>query len=453
MQENFSAQNARKVTNERVRLELEYFKSMGFHPELDEQLFSLVNRRFGGTPLRAFFVAQMHTYICENRLSIRNKLKQQSGDHKLFTTQLPFIFELIISIQYLHNQVLDQKAEVNTPEKVNQNLLHANLLKDLLYDYIDREFSGITADLIRQYTRKAFQLVDLGQYLEKRWNTIEHFEASVDIPDYRLSADIEQQIDLSPINPFIDHIRKVIPRTHWEFADLYLKRIYLTCAALFVLATDLLLALTKTKGKVAIQARAFAVSYGMMRQLVNDNADLIPSQFELTTNAKNVEDAFSDVKNGNVTLPILLHLCKIPNSELEQALYSGHQDWKVEEEPALYESILESHALYQSIQGSKLLAALCRQFLKGQGSARQLLLDTCEIVHWNKFLYPCLRSAQYKRFKKTSFYKHTKVLIRQVEKQAVEDKNPAYNGLGDLIFRFLLKSGQKLGIAYRKNYY
>ncbi|MEN0003043.1 MAG: hypothetical protein AAF798_02825 [Bacteroidota bacterium] len=401
----------RKALNDRVWQELLLFKKTDYHAAINEHLFTLVDQRFSGNPLRAFFVDQMYAYLKENKAIRKGKRLPKA----IFHTKLPFIFELIISIQYLHNQVLDQKAGVQTTTAINANLLNANLLKDLLYQYIDQSFDAKTAKIIRRYVLKTFQVVDLGQCIEKEWNTYDCFIHNNDIPAHPLPEPIEQLIEIDRLEPFLRLLERSIPKNRWDYTALYLKRIYLTCASLFVLATKLLIELTGASERIGQQAIQFSVCYGMMRQIINDNADVIPSQLELTTRSKLSEDAFSDVKNKNITLPVLLHLVEQPHcTAFSHALQLGHQAWEPQQEPVLFDTLVESHALFKSIQFSKVLAAMCEQALSGQGKSKAHLLATCSIVHWNKFLYPCLKNSAYKKFKKTSFYKHIKRHIAQL---------------------------------------
>ena len=60
--------------------------------------------------------------------------------------------------------------------------------------------------------------------------------------------------------------------------------------------------------KEARELIAFSKCFGVMRQVVNDNVDWAPSYLGLSTKTKDAEDAFSDLKNGNITLPLIFHL-------------------------------------------------------------------------------------------------------------------------------------------------
>jgi geranylgeranyl pyrophosphate synthase len=405
----------RQLFNNRLQQELQSFQQTGFSTSLNTRLFALVNQRFSGSPLRAYFVYQMAGYLHQNQ----KRRKRIAAEPAIFDTKLPFIFEMVITIQYLHNQVLDQKAGVTTPQQINNNLLNANLLKDLLYQYISQSFDRKTEALVQHYVRQAFMIVDIGQRLEKDWNTLSHFDASVSIPTDILPPDLEQFIELDRVQPFLRHLEREVPKNKWDYTALYLKRIYLTCGALFVLATKLLIELRGASTQTAEQAIQFSVCYGMMRQLINDNADLVPSQLGLTTRAKKASDAFSDIKNGSITLPVLLHLTQQEAPLLREVLQKGHDQWDAALEPPIHQALLESHALFKSIQFGKVLAAMCTQALAGQGESRQALLKTCEIAYWNKFLYPAIKTSTYRAFRKTSFYRHTKRLIRQLQNPAI----------------------------------
>ncbi len=390
-----------------LRLEVCKFEKSKANLDFYGFAFSELKTRMEGLPLRAFFVKKSYELLRSK--SKRNFIFSKKISEE-FTVKLPFVFEVIITIQYLHNQILDQKAGVVTPEKINDNLLAGNLLKDFLYDYIADNFSGKTAKLVTQTARKAFQYVDIGQRIEKKWNTLEQFEQSHHLEVISISEEIEKFIDFEGMEPFLESVYGQLPLEKHTYTEMYLKRIYLTCAALFKLAATLLCDLLQVDSNTQKEFLSFAASYGMMRQIINDNADVVPASRQLQTQHRLATDAFSDWNNKNITLPLIFFLAEQPElaTTYSPPLASAQQE-------QLFAVLLSSNALFASIHQARLLAAISRQQLPFSGQNAALLLDTCEIANWNKFLAPCLKTKEYAAFKKTAGYRHSKALIKDIE--------------------------------------
>ena len=64
----------------------------------------------------------------------------------------------------------------------------------------------------------------------------------------------------------------------------------------------------------------FGKSYGMTLQIINDIGDFVPPKYNLGTEEKLPEDAYSDIKHGKLTLPIIYCLINGTNEEKEQVI-------------------------------------------------------------------------------------------------------------------------------------
>jgi len=95
---------------------------------------------------------------------------------------------------------------------------------------------------------------------------------------------------------------------------------------------DLVMKLKKYRGKHKKDILRYAFLLGLSLQLVNDVNDFVPSAYEKRTLAKDASDCFSDIKNKNVTLPILIHLLSI-----NQGLDLGKLDKFLEDQSILAE--------------------------------------------------------------------------------------------------------------------
>lgn len=394
-----------------VRTELNRFEALSSRNGIRSSVLQPLKKRLESAPLRAYFITKLYAYLkaCSD---YHQQVKMDAAiADPLFTKKIPFVFEVIITIQYLHNQILDGKCGVVSGTKINDNLINANLLKDLLYEYIEEEFDPELAYRITKTVREVFRLVDLGQQVEKNWNTYEFFNTeNTTIPDQNI---LDRLAPLNGLDIFLEKLKEDLPTEHWAFTRIYLQRIYLTCAALFEKALTLMLDLTDYQGSERESLQHFAVNYGIMRQLVNDNADYIPSFFQLSTKGKTPEDALSDLQNRNITLPLIFHLDTPVSSNMLDYLEGKTQEIR-SKEADVFEEMLNSFALLKAIQNAKILGESAKSYLNPTNPAFQFIADSCNIVQWNKFIFPCYRSTQYKAYKKTNYYKATKAIIKQL---------------------------------------
>lgn len=400
-----------RITAQRLRAELCVLSRYSYGEATTDWVMGFLRQRLSGTPVRAYYVDKVADYIADRG---GRRPSGRAWQH-LLHTQLPLLYEGVITIQYLHNQILDAKSGVDERARIRHNLLAANLLKDQLYRYIDHELPRFARRPVTAALRRCYELVDLGQRLEQDYNTIERLLNAGNLPLDLPTVHLNNWIELEGAEVFIDKVKRDIPRPYWEFTDLYFQRIYLTCAALFVNATDLLLELMVKKRDRFEPLRRFAVCYGLMRQLVNDNADWLPAAYGLSTNAKTAADAMSDLRNGVATLPLVFYLGDGRKGAIADYL---KQPAPLDDEMAdrLFADVLQSGALYKSIQNSRILGELAVSYL-GTAPAAAYLVDSCEIVHWNKFLAPCLRHEAYTTYRQTPYHGRTRRLIRSLRRQ------------------------------------
>lgn len=251
-------------------------------------------------PVRWRFAIAVHAWLSENGAPKR-KLPPE-----FFEQQLPFILEVIISVQYYHNQILDRKGGVTTHAAINDNLIMGNLLKDQLYRYI-RKLNLPEADrwIVEKEVRTIFEYVDIGQHIEKSCNTYEAYHSGQWSHPF---GNLDALVDADCIREVTDVIQSVHPIQRTDYLHIYLQRIYLTNAVLFKKATGLIATLLEVDPDVQQRADRFAGLFGMALQIMNDNCDLVPSTKAEGTVEKRCSDAYSDLRNRNITLPIMLHL-------------------------------------------------------------------------------------------------------------------------------------------------
>jgi geranylgeranyl pyrophosphate synthase len=98
-----------------------------------------------------------------------------------------------------------------------------------------------------------------------------------------------------------------------------------------------------------------------MLQIVNDICDFVPSGMNPGTHTKDANDALSDLKNRNITLPAMIHLIRCPEGKTAKFLKSRKRNMSSEEEMAITVEMLQSGA----IDDAKAIAAeIKRQSLK-----------------------------------------------------------------------------------------
>lgn len=406
-----------------VKAELHLLANGNYGPGFNEWVMASLSARLEGSPLRAYFTRMTAGYALGMAPAWKQMRWARPAQRRLLSVQLPLLFEGAIAVQYLHNQILDGKAGVNDRTAINNNLLTANLLKDALYNYIEREIPAAYVGRVRLALRRTFEWVDAGQRLEAEANTLHAFHEGQAGPDTFAAMMPAGAADLGAARLFIEKIKRDLPPLYQGAAEAYFQRIYLTCAALFVEAAGLIAALTGLPERSARRLQDFAVCYGLMRQLVNDNADWLPANHALDTQTRRADDAFSDLRNGVLTLPLIFYLADGCRGPVYAALQP--RGFALADQQQLFNDMLEANALYKSIQNARILGELAISCLDTRWMPARRLAETCEIVHWNKFLAPCLRHPAYQAYRKTTYHHKTKALIQSIQNQRQEAPQPA----------------------------
>ena len=404
-------------TIEQVKLEYAAFVAQGQATASADWVLDLLERKLSGRPIRAYFLVKTTRWLTQLQSPLqRLRTKALPGLDRLFSAQLPLVFEVVITIQYLHNQILDGKSGITDRLSISKNMLAANLLKEQLYRYIDQEVPQWARAKTIAAVRSCFEQVDQGQFLEQTQNTYAAYQNGQQ--DWRgtIPSSILDRIDLSAVSPFLDKLKLDLPIILHEQLDVYFHRMYLTCASLFVEAVTLVGQLLRIPAKRMYSVQQFSVCYGVMRQLVNDNADWIPSHFGLDTKTKTAADSFSDLRNTTLTLPLFFYLATGQGGKIDYFL-ERQMCWSSAFENVVFDEILDSDALFMSVQNTRILAELALAYLPVDDLDAYYLADSCEIVHWNKFLAPCLQHPAYRNYRKTTYRKRTRNLILQLRKE------------------------------------
>ena len=360
--------------------------------EYQKKIFQLLEKRLKRKSVRVYFTRKIFEVLQE-------EVGIAAHPSQLFERQIPFIWETIITIQYLHNQIIDGKNGTQSPHKVRECLIVADNLKNALECYIEEcvSLNQAAKKVLTKYMRQVFTYVNDGQMLEKTANTYSCLKTA-------FNAGIHQQIIYwpkellhynIPYQKVIENYRRDLPKEFQGPFDAYIGRIFLTNTVLFVFAVLLIGRLLQAPEQRIEDLCHFATGYGLSLQIVNDNLDFIYKDWSKressdTFSKKRDEDFFSDLKNGVLTAPILFHLGKDleQKSILSNLIKSTHPQKHIRID-ALRDKILEelfsSEALNKSILLSKELANCSKRFAMGSGENFALLRNLLSIALKNKY--------------------------------------------------------------------
>jgi hypothetical protein len=330
----------RKIMGEislRIKEELERVIHLTGNDSLvKSSFFSMPLYRFNHPLIRAYFVFIAAEYLDFYDLDQKHNL---GIPQRFFDTEFPFIVELVMSIQYLENQILDKKAGVVQEQQVNwqkieDNLLSSHYLKDFLYQYIlEQSCIGTKPDLtlkVLQTVRSIFQFVDHGQKVEKIMAQNRDFEKGISSPHLFDTNHVTHQIFESVTNEWCDLLNKAgITAEYQSFTRNYSLRICYTNAAFFYFCTALLTELKGNNTSIKKDLLRFSIEFGILTQLVNDVTDYLPDSYTQATLTKNATDAMSDLRNGNITLPYIMYVSS--QQEQQKTFYDLTLDLNLEE--------------------------------------------------------------------------------------------------------------------------
>lgn len=384
-----------QMTQMRSRLSAELkarTERLDLNTHLKGVIFPLLRQRMNSMGIRSFFVHAMARYTAECAKKEGIQL-HRSSESKLFHTQLPFLAEGIIAVQYYENQILDGKDAIYHDayyqmERVNNNIIAGHFVKDFLYQYVEdamfpEDDAGYRSTM--RQLRRIFQLVDLGQAFQDKWGTFEALN-SWKKNVIRISAEAEAYIKTDIIAQYWSAIVKQGMQEDMRiFTENYLRRISITSGALFALMAELVMDLLGYHGRERDHIFQFGIHLGMTGQIVNDISDLLPANYQQSTVSKIPEDAFADVRNNNVTLPLIFHF----NARINDSI--DHLEWLRRERPGELVKLLQD-PVYAARQIAVVMAEKANELIPGDSEAAVLLRDLNSITYNNRY-FECLEQA------------------------------------------------------------
>jgi geranylgeranyl pyrophosphate synthase len=398
MQEEYNSQKVyqqrmkeMEITRQQIAAELPILQNIAnskYALLIDDTLitycFFLLDKRIEKKPLRAYFLQKVGDYVMANEEMTFDAKRQK------LLTKLGFIIELIMVIQYLHNQILDGKAGVTSKEKIAQNLVAGNILRELLFDYITTEigkFDNNTATKTAECVARIFMYVDIGQMMEINYGHYNAYKKNV-FPEINSNSQLNQFIDehIVCVQTVVDEIKEEMPEKK-QFIDLYFRRIFLTNVSLFTLATQLICDLLNSSSKKQNELLKFASAYGIALQIANDVGEIVQEEKNQETIGKEKVDAFSDLKNQNITLPFIYHLQKGYKRLIESYLECPKNKAYIikDYQEQLNQELVDSLSIDNCIAIGKKIAKEAKKHLDENNPTTFLFWNMSQIAEWNSF--------------------------------------------------------------------
>lgn len=357
---------------------------------------SFLKKKLSGKPLRAYYATKIYDYLNSNKDQNINHIFDPDG---LFKEKLPLLFEMVIAIQYLDNQILDGKYEVSSHKNINRNLNSSNVLRGLVFQYLKKyvkpHLNGNIElyELLYEQINELLLRVDIGQGLDKEKSNYSYFNKER-IPLKKARGIIFDHITKKAIGSQVETVVEKYPDKK-DFIELYFQRVYLTNTYFFRAITKVVGTLMKSDQQDLNDLFLFSERYGLMLQVVNDVTDYayspdLKEQKNLRTVGKFQEDVYSDLRNDNITLPLIFHLYKsIGRGKIEEILRIEEEKRRsqliIKNKLTIKEEIVNSGAIEDSMEFGKLLADSAISSLSLSNSITPILKNMCDIARRNKF--------------------------------------------------------------------
>lgn len=121
-----------------------------------------------------------------------------------------------------------------------------------------------------------------------------------------------------------------------------------------------------------------------MHQIVNDVSDFKPAFGADITQAKDQDDGLKDLRNKNITLPLMIHLLKTKDSKIKTFL--DHHAYPGTFFPEVYsDDICASAAIYLAMKVGKALQIQMSPLLNPQNTFTTYLIVASNVAENNRF--------------------------------------------------------------------
>jgi len=366
----------------------------------NEKYKILFDRFYGYQPtIRGFFGLIGYSALSS---CFKRECRERDGINYFLSVQLPFILEIVISIQYYHNHIYDNKFGVNEESSIMHHIRASEQLESILELYLETKIPNSICSVVKEAVLEMFRYVDIGQELERERCTIANYKelggGAIDLDDEVGEIINDYFVDLCEQAVWEED--ESLPKKNKQVIRQYFERIFLTNAGIYYQAALLINTIIPTvEGERLVK---YAALFGMMRQLVNDVSDFVPSYAQIDTKTRLAKDAMSDLRNGNITLPVILHLEACPKGRAMQYLENPNS-WSSERELAIYEEMISNHAIFKSMSIARKIRDKALEELGENFPNYTFFEDMSRVADVNKFyrFFDQQAQAHKRKYKRT----------------------------------------------------
>ncbi|MFH1358909.1 MAG: polyprenyl synthetase family protein [archaeon] len=292
---------------------------------------------------------------------LRNSFEVCSG--KKWTKEIMHAcaaIELELASMYYANRIFDDKGGKKILNQPKNQFIAAMITRDLASQALTKSCSKAdykTFVRIKDIFDEINKICYIGQFYEVSYNI------------YKPSMKLE-----------FDHLLKLYYKRNYGVNNSFFEKIGMIGAILG----------SGTEKQIEALA-SFGKNYGMMLQIINDIGDFVPPKLNTGTEEKLSEDAYSDIKHGKLTLPIiysLTHKSKEENKIIIESLSNPNID---KDKLIKVTKILMKNG---SIDFSKKIALdfinQGKNYLKIFPKEKRMPLSTMEVIAWTNRYYKAL---------------------------------------------------------------
>lgn len=387
--------------------------------EADENIFS------NKSSTRSVFILRIYQYLTSLSLI------DESSPEEIF--KIAAIAEYDMTIMYHENHVRDQKYGVSrakpfTIQKKKSQKYALELRKNSL---IQKYFYGEVLHKVKIANHFMHEVHDLiGMMLDKEFTTIKSFNNNSypfkiiqthiqELESYkpflntfenRNSSKSLKDFDLVNVEEFIETIYSSPKRRHWgfkqpEYLRLYFARCFLLNVIFYYVYTKLLISLYSNISTTETDSLiSFARHFGLIQQIINDNSDFIPINDARPTPCKFKEDTFSDLREKNITLPVIYFLSKTNSSKGVLYDYLSGRDLNLD----LHDNEIQKLILHQFLSRGAISKSMSFGTILAKFAGGILNIDKPATKCLNNMLTPAFENQYYAYYnsKKTEKKRH-----------------------------------------------
>lgn len=271
--------------------------------------------------------------------------------------------ELELCSMYYVNRVYDDKGGERDENKISSQIMAAKITRDLTTRIIEEQSDKIRADQLGRILHTMNEsdlLFETGQYV-----------------------DVFENIYSRQKNAGFEEMLKLCDRRLYLINAAYFEKISLIGGILAEASQEQLNSLT-----------AFGKNYGLVIQIVNDIADFVPPKYNLGTSEKLPTDAYSDVKHGKLTYPIIYTLHNGSSKEKDElvGIIEKGSHVQSEELAELTQLLMRNGSIDFAKKQARAYSRQAKSALKKfSKEKRETLSRMCALAYTNRFYKALLR--------------------------------------------------------------